>query len=352
MPNKHATGAHSTVIRCPNCGEDYSITYKRCPFCDEKTVPPSRRRRDEDEYEEPDLFDEEGEDEDVPSNRGGGKRLAGGGKKRRGGGYTSGGWTPLRVAGTVVSLAVIAAAAWIVVTQIMPLVTNEKPDPTPVVTPTAQVTPSAEPTPVVTDPAVLPTGDPEVTATPDPSTMIPSTQTATGFSLNKSDITINNQYPEPVRLKVTFTPAGSTGEITWSSSNSEVVTVDSTGLVSAGSKTGSATITATMAGGVKKECTVRNSVTKGGGGENTPVSAAPSGSLSLNHTDFSFSSMSDASVQMRVSGTSSTPVWSIGDSSVATISESGVVKPAGSGTTNITCTVDGQTLKCIVRCQF
>ena len=24
------------VIRCENCGEDYSITYKRCPFCDER----------------------------------------------------------------------------------------------------------------------------------------------------------------------------------------------------------------------------------------------------------------------------------------------------------------------------
>ncbi len=351
MPNKHATGAHSTVIRCPNCGEDYSITYKRCPFCDEKTVPPSRRRRDEDEYEEPDLFDEEGEDEDVPATRGGGKRLAGGGKKRRGGGYTSGGWTPLRVAGTVVSLAVIAAAAWIVITQIMPLVTNEKPEPTPGVTPTAQVTPSAEPTPAVTDPAVLPTGDPEVTATPDPSTMIPSTQTAMGFSLNKSDITINNQYPEPVRLKVTFTPAGSTGEITWSSSNSEVVTVDSTGLVSAGSKTGSATITATMAGGVKKECTVRNSVTKGGGGENTPASTAPSGNASLNREDFSFSRAGET-FKMKVSGASGDPVWAIGDTSVATISGDGTVTAVGSGTTNITCTVDGQTLKCIVRCQF
>lgn len=27
------------VIRCENCGEDYSVTYKRCPFCDER---PSR----------------------------------------------------------------------------------------------------------------------------------------------------------------------------------------------------------------------------------------------------------------------------------------------------------------------
>ena len=26
------------VFRCENCGEDYSITYKRCPFCDEKAA--------------------------------------------------------------------------------------------------------------------------------------------------------------------------------------------------------------------------------------------------------------------------------------------------------------------------
>ena len=38
--------------------------------------------------------------------------------------------------------------------------------------------------------------------------------------------------------------------------------------------------------------------------------------------------------------------------SVATISADGVVRPAGPGTATITCTVDGQTLTCIVRCNF
>jgi hypothetical protein len=55
---------------------------------------------------------------------------------------------------------------------------------------------------------------------------------------------------------------------------------------------------------------------------------------------------------MKVSGTSSTPVWSIGNTSVATITEGGLVKPVGRGTTTITCKVDGQTLECIVRCTF
>ena len=75
-------------------------------------------------------------------------------------------------------------------------------------------------------------------------------------------------------------------------------------------------------------------------------------SLSLNHTDFTFSGMDNPSVQMQVSGTSSTPTWSVSDTSVATISADGVVRPAGPGTATITCTVDGQTLTCIVRCNF
>ena len=32
------SGRRTDVIRCENCGEDYSVTYKRCPFCDERPV--------------------------------------------------------------------------------------------------------------------------------------------------------------------------------------------------------------------------------------------------------------------------------------------------------------------------
>ena len=37
MATKKAPPRKNTdVIRCPNCGEEYSTTYKRCPFCDER----------------------------------------------------------------------------------------------------------------------------------------------------------------------------------------------------------------------------------------------------------------------------------------------------------------------------
>ena len=124
--------------------------------------------------------------------------------------------------------------------------------------------------------------------------------------------------------------------------------MDETGKVSAGTKTGNATITATMPGGVTHTCLVHNSVTTGGS-TTTGSGTTTSTSLSLSRTDFTLSK-TYPSFQVKVSGTSSTPVWSIGNSAVATVSSNGTVTYVGKGTTTLTCTVDGQTLTCTVRC--
>ena len=58
-------------------------------------------------------------------------------------------------------------------------------------------------------------------------------------------------------------------------------------------------------------------------------SGSSSGSLSLNREDFTIPVGS--SFQLQVSGTSSTPVWAIGDTSVATISGDGTVTARGPG---------------------
>ena len=39
---RQAPPRRNDVIRCENCGEEYSVTYKRCPFCDERPGRPSR----------------------------------------------------------------------------------------------------------------------------------------------------------------------------------------------------------------------------------------------------------------------------------------------------------------------
>ena len=36
MAARKPTGARNETIRCENCGEYYAVTYKRCPFCDER----------------------------------------------------------------------------------------------------------------------------------------------------------------------------------------------------------------------------------------------------------------------------------------------------------------------------
>ena len=231
----------------------------------------------------------------------------------------------------MVSLALIVAAVIIVFTIIRPLVAKGDVDgPADNTTPVESVTPTPDASPSETEPAGEST--PPVAETPGDT--IPEGQTATGFTLSKSEFTLSDKWPNPITLTVTFIPDGSAGKITWSSSDPEVVSVDENGKVSHGSKQGSATITATMAGGVTQTCLVHNS--------------GASGALSLNRTDFTLEA--GQAFQVKVSGTSSTPTWSIGNTAVATVSGDGTVKHVGKGQTTLTCTVDGKTLTCIVRC--
>ena len=336
---KRTRSSQPEMIHCPYCGEDYSSTYKHCPFCDEVEQPVVEE--DLDEYGE-------------GSRSRGGKRLA---TNTRGGGYGRGP-SPLSIITRVISLGLIIAAVIIVITIIMPLVSKGN------VGGPGENTPPAESQTVSPTPSETGTVD-ETTppATEEPgSETIPAEQTATGFTLDKTEFSFSNTYPYPVALQVTFTPADTTGVITWSSSNPDIVSVDANGVAYHGTQTGTATITASMPGAADVTVTVYNSATSSEGlppaGTGDTASGSDSGSgttsgpLSLNHTDFTFSALDNPSVQMQVSGTSSTPTWSISDTSVATISADGVVRPAGPGTATITCTVDGQSLTCIVRCNF
>ena len=325
MASKRTRANKPEMIHCPYCGEDYSSTYKHCPFCDEGE--PAEDDYQTDEYDE------------APRSRGG-KRLV---TNTRGGGY-GGGSSPLKIIGTVVSLALIVAAVIIVITIIRPLVAKGDVDgPADNTTPVESVTPTPDASPSETEPAGEST--PPVAETPGDT--IPEGQTATGFTLSKSEFTLSDKWPNPITLTVTFIPDGSAGKITWSSSDPEVVSVDENGKVSHGSKQGSATITATMAGGVTQTCLVHNSVTSGASSSSGSGSGA-SGALSLNRTDFTLEA--GQAFQVKVSGTSSTPTWSIGNTAVATVSGDGTVKHVGKGQTTLTCTVDGKTLTCIVRC--
>ena len=186
------------------------------------------------------------------------------------------------------------------------------------------------------------------------SVSMDSTMIVTEMDLALSSNTIYVGNSVSASLQVRPSSASQYATISLTSSNEKVATVNSFGRVT-GVSPGTATITASMPGAADVTVTVYNSATSSEGLAPSGTgsgSGTTSASLSLNHTDFTFSGMDNPSVQMQVSGTSSTPTWSVSDTSVATISADGVVRPAGPGTATITCTVDGQTLTCIVRCNF
>ena len=98
--------SHDALIHCEHCGEDYSATYRRCPFCGERNdprrvtprndptsssryvpMPPAAKpaassRNNEEELDDgyvfdgQDAFDEEPEEEYYAPRPKGGKRLA------------------------------------------------------------------------------------------------------------------------------------------------------------------------------------------------------------------------------------------------------------------------------------
>ncbi|MBU5435706.1 Ig-like domain-containing protein [Pseudoflavonifractor sp. MSJ-37] len=308
MPKASAPNRNK-MIHCDVCGEDYAATYRRCPFCNGR--PP--------------------EEDDG---RRGGRRVA---TNTRGGGYSSGP-TPAKVLTTVISLALIVAAVCIVVSIVKPMIDRGSTTTPPSATPVVSATPA-------------PTDDPAA----EPSVTPPADQTATGFTLSQSDFTLSH-YGETHTISASFSPADSVGYLVWTSSAPNVVSVDENGTVKGIGKSNgvaSATITATLKGtDIAQSCIVRVRFDAPAGA--AEPSASPSGSgassaaLSLNQTDFTMPKGS--TVQMRVSGTSSTPAWSTTDSAVATVDANGLITMAGKGTTTLVCKVDGQELTCIVRC--
>lgn len=273
---------------CPKCGQEYSDTYRNCPFCEE----------------------EDAERKGKPLRRHGGKRLS---KRKRSGG--AGGILLL-----VMAVVIIGVVGYVFfgeeIAGFMGIRTEQN-------------------LPADQDEDTTPPADGEDGQTGDNTgedTQSPEGEGTGGpLALDQTAITI--AAGDTALLKVT----GGTGEVTWSSSNDNIATVAGGSIT--GKAGGTATITAT-AGEESVSCTVT-------------VTGDPwvsDADLSLNKTDFTLYS-GNPDVQMKVKGTDSPVVWASENPNVASISDTGVVKWVGKGTTNITATVDGQVLTCIVRCR-
>lgn len=281
-------------IRCPKCGEEYSDTYKSCPFCQEEEA--IRRGK-------------------TPRRRG--KRLD---KRKRSSGA---GGIMLLLTGIVILGVVGYVFFGDQVAAFMGIRTEQQGDAGETPQEGGQMPPAEE-----RDPSAgenengQPDGGEDPSAGQEPTIPGPLT-------LSQSDITI------PSGEKALLTATGGTGEVSWSTSNENIATVDGGSVT--GVAGGTVTITATAG-----EESVSCKVTVTG---DPWVSTA---NLSLNKTDFTLPA-GDPPVQMKVNGTDSPVTWASNNTSVVTISESGVVTRVGRGTTTITATVDGQVLECIVR---
>lgn len=164
------------LIHCPVCGEDYSPTYRRCPFCGERV---DVHHVEDDDFDDGYVFDgqalfDDASAEDQSTAAKGGKRLAAGSgksggapvKKSKNSRYDPPGtinWVRLITFG--ISLVIIIAALIIVFTVIYPMIhTPDEPENS-TIPGTSTVEPS-DPTTDPTTPPVDPNTDP--TTTPDP----------------------------------------------------------------------------------------------------------------------------------------------------------------------------------------
>ncbi|MCI8721661.1 MAG: hypothetical protein HFF74_10935 [Oscillospiraceae bacterium] len=301
--------------RCPKCGEEYSDTYRSCPFCEEEDAIKHGR----------------------PLRRRGGRRL----EKRPSSSGGAGGIMLLLMC--VIILCVVGYVAFGDDVADAVGIRDAQPAPSP---DASQTEPQAPPSsdgqtpepPVTNEDEPAPSVDPVISDEP-PVSDEPA-EPSGPLALSQTDITI------PAGETGRLTASGGSGEVTWSSSNPEIASVDN-GAVT-GKAGGTVTITASS-GEETATCQVKV--------EGEPwVDPNPS-IYRLNREDFTLSS-SETSWQMKVKkdngkweimGPNEGVAWASSNTGVASISETGLVTKTGKGTTQITATVGGVTLECTVR---
>ncbi len=253
----------NSLIHCAVCGEDYSATYKRCPFCGAKNAPPaapnpprrapapppayggdpdpappSRRGAPADPddtyvFDGQDLFDDEPEEDYRPARPRGGKRLA---EKPSSNPFAEAQINWPRMITFLCSLIIIVAALIIIFTVIYPQLRDgggpgvnatEQPS-LPVSTDPVQPTQPIGPT--VTDPVGGVTDPPVEPGVTDPPQV--GDDEPTGLTLSRKEFTLNptdgwNSY----KIIATVTPAGWNGTVTWKSSDPSLAAVSADGTV-------------------------------------------------------------------------------------------------------------------------
>ena len=293
----------NSLIHCAECGEDYSATYKRCPFCGARNAPPaapvskpSRASENEPEarpessrpaapadpddtyvFDGQDLFDGKDDEDYAPVRPKGGKRLA---EKSSSRPFANADINWPRVITFVCSLIIIVAAMVIMFAVIKPQIWDKKGNSTadnsqaPSFTVTDSGSDATQPaSPDVTEPGVEPTPDVPPVGSNELTTISFGGATDSDFTL---------QPGESHTITLVFDPADWSGAVTWTSTDTRYATVDANGTVTNVNSTNqlrSVTITAS-AEGLSLESTVycRGVTATEPPVTNPPVTEPPSGS--------------------------------------------------------------------------
>lgn len=294
--------------KCPECGEKYSDTYKRCPFCDEE----QKIRK--------------------------GKRVQ---KRNTKNGGSRAGSTDRENLLTLVLLVIMLILAGILLWLLFGGGSDDQPGGSSsssvissgsVSDPGSADNPGTENPGGTDDPGT--TGMPEITEpNVDEIKALPETLT-----LNKADYTTNVGDVD-VQLKV----GDGTGVYTWVSADPSIAAVDSNGKVTAVGS-GNVYVYATDGVGMGK-CIVR--VKGGSTGGSTGTSTPSAANAALNKTDITITV--GEMTALRVKNYEGTVTWTAENSSIVSVLSDGTIKGLKVGTTNVIATVGDRTLKCIVR---
>lgn len=153
-------------------------------------------------------------------------------------------------------------------------------------------------------------------------------------TVNPERATVN--VGETVTLEATVEPADAEYELTWSSSNPDIASVDNNGTVT-GLAEGDAIITA-EAGGKTGSC-------------NISVTGLPLESVELNETEISINEGDTYTLTVSLNPENASydsMTWSSSDDRIASVSQSGTVTGHREGSATITVDVDGITAECTV----
>ena len=179
---------------------------------------------------------------------------------------------------------------------------------------------------------------------------------AESLTLDQTEVSLA-EAGTAVTLVPTFSPDGSTGTVTWTSSDEKIAAVDEAGTVTAVAP-GNVTITATLENGATAECKVSCTWTAEGGDNQTPANEGggegaeqpqEAAKPALSNNDITLSS-EGATQQLTVENAGGDVTWTSSDDTIAKVSADGTVTAVAPGRATVSAKIGEQTFNCAVRC--